>query len=266
MTKKVVLVTGASAGIGQSCTEQLHQSGWTVIGASRRGTSSGTWQGMSMDVDDDQSVAQCINDILSEHGRIDALVTCAGWGVAGAAEHTSMSDAKAQLETNFWGTVRCVHALLPIMRRQAGGRIVMIGSIGGVIGLPYQSFYSASKFALEGYAEALAYEVGPFDVQVTLVEPGNFKTDFTQERRMVPTPLDDPYAKARDRAISKMEHDEINGADPKGVAETVERVLTTSRAPRRVSVGKFDERFGLLAKRVLPYRFFEKSARGSLGV
>ena len=266
MSKGIVLVTGASAGIGGASAQRLAQSGWTVIGASRRGTSSGQWRGLTMDVDDDASVEKGIASVLGEHGRIDALVTAAGWGVAGAAEQTSTSDAKAQLETNFWGTVRCVHDVLPTMRKQGGGRIVMIGSIGGVIGLPYQSFYSASKFALEGYAEALAYEVGPFDVQVTIVEPGNFKTDFTQERRMVPTPLDDPYAKARDRAISKMEHDEINGADPKGVAETVERVLTTSRAPRRVSVGKFDERFGLLAKRVLPYRFFEKSARGSLGV
>ena len=260
------MVTGASMGIGRACAERLDRAGWNVIGASRRGTSSGAWHSLTMDVDDDSSVAQGIASVVHDHGRLDALVTCAGWGLAGAAEQTSTEVAKAQLETNFWGTVRCVHDVLPTFREQGGGRIVMIGSIGGVIGLPFQAFYSASKFALEGYAEALAYEVAPYNVHVTLVEPGNFKTDFTKSRRMVNVPSTDPYAAARDRAISKMERDELNGADPASVAVTVERVLNAKRAPRRVSAGKMNERAGLFAKRVLPYRVFESSIRGSLGV
>jgi len=266
MTNRVALVTGASAGIGQACAQQLHRNGWTVIGASRRGTSNGAWRGLTMDVDDDESVALGFTEVLAEHGRIDALVTGAGWGIAGAVEHTSMSDAKAQLETNFWGTVRCVRAALPVMRQQTGGRLVMIGSICGVIGVPYQAFYSASKFALEGYAEALGYEVSPFGIQVTLVEPGNFKTEFTNRRRVASAPLDDPYAAARDRSIGKMERDEMDGADPNDVADTVEKVLGARRAPRRVSVGKFDERLGLVAKKLLPFRLFERSARSGLGL
>jgi NAD(P)-dependent dehydrogenase (short-subunit alcohol dehydrogenase family) len=266
MNKRVILVTGASAGIGQSCAEHLQRNGWTVVGASRRGTSSGAWQGMPMNVDDDQSVAQGITDILAEHGRLDAVLACAGWGLAGAAEQTPVVDAKAQMETNFWGAVRVASAALPVFRRQGGGRIVFMSSIGGIIGIPYQAFYSASKFALEGYAEALAYEVEPFDVHVTLVEPGNFKTEFTQSRRMVSVPTDDPYAAAREKAIVTMERDEVHGANPHDVAKVVLKVLSSSKPPRRVSVGKFDERIGVIGKRLMPFRLFEKAARGSLGV
>jgi NADP-dependent 3-hydroxy acid dehydrogenase YdfG len=150
MDKKVILVTGASAGIGSACADRLSQACWTVIGASRRGTSSGAWRGMTMNVDDDDSVSQGVGDVLAEHGRIDAVLASAGWGLAGAAEQTSIGDAKAQFETNFWGAVRVVHAVLPILRRQGGGRIVLMSSIAGQIGIPYQAFYSASKFALEG--------------------------------------------------------------------------------------------------------------------
>ena len=141
-----------------------------------------------------------------------------------------------------------------------------MSSIGGLIGLPYQSFYSASKFALEGYAESLAYEAEPFNIRVTLIEPGNFHTDFTQSRHMVATPDGDPYRVAREKAISKMERDETAGADPAEVARVVAGVLNISRPPRRVSVGKVDERIGLVAKRLLPFKLFERSAKRGLGI
>jgi len=266
MTKNVILVTGASAGIGRACADALSTNGWTVIGASRRGVSGSSWRGVEMDVDDDESVTSCVNRITVEHGQLDAVLACAGWGLAGAAEHTPIADAKAQFETNFWGCVRVVHAALPIMRTHGGGRIVLMSSIGGVIGIPYQSFYSASKFALEGYAESLAYEVEPFNVKVTLVEPGNFKTDFTSSRRLVTAPETDPYATASTKAIEVMERDELSGANPLDVASTVLKVLSASRPARRVSVGKFDERIGVVAKRLMPFKLFEASARSSLGV
>ncbi len=159
-----VLITGASAGIGLATADRLHAAGWKVTGASRRGTSPGGWTPMVMNVDSDESVRSCVAAMLAGAGRIDALVAAAGWGLAGAAEQCSMAEAKAQLETNFWGCVRVVQQVLPAMRSQGRGRIVLISSIGGVIGIPFQAFYSASKFALEGYGEALAYEVAPFGV------------------------------------------------------------------------------------------------------
>ena len=267
--QRVALVTGASAGIGKACADRLAAAGWAVTGASRRGTggSAPDWTGLVMDVDQDASVLAGVADIIQRHGRVDALIAAAGWGIAGAAEFTSIAEAKAQFETNFWGCVRVVQAVLPHMREQQHGRIVLISSIGGVIGIPFQAYYSASKFALEGFAEALAYEVAPFAIQITLVQPGNIATDFTaNRRRSVARPGDAAYAEAMTRAVSVMERDEAGGAPADQVAVTVQRVLESSRAPRRVSVGKAGERIGLLAKRLLPFRVFEAAAKGSLGV
>jgi NAD(P)-dependent dehydrogenase (short-subunit alcohol dehydrogenase family) len=264
---KVVLITGASAGIGRACADRLHDAGWAVIGASRRGTGSEGWPGMVMDVDVDRSVQDGVAEVVARHGRIDAVVTSAGWGIAGAVEHTAIDEGKAQFETNFWGTVRVVQAALPALRSQGGGRLVLISSIGGALGIPFQAFYSASKFALEGMAEALAYEVSPFGVSVTLVQPGNVRTDFTAGRKMAAASGgEDLYHAALRKAVSVMERDEANGVPPERVAAAVHRVLGAKRPPRRVSVGKTGERVGLVAKRLLPFRVFEAAAKGSLGV
>ncbi len=261
-----VLVTGASAGIGRACADELHAAGWAVTGASRRGTTSGGWAGLVMDVDDDDSVRTGVAGMLADGGRIGALVACAGWGLAGAVEQCTIGEAKAQLETNFWGCVRVLQQVLPAMRAQGGGRIVLMSSIGGVIGIPFQAFYTASKFALEGLGEAVAYEVAPFGVRVTLVEPGNIKTDFTASRRMAQADGDPVYGAAVAKAVGLMERDEANGAPAADVAAVVRRVLESRRPPRRVSVGKASERVGLLAKRLMPFRAFEAAAKSSLGV
>jgi len=265
MNKSVILVTGASAGIGRQCADRLASTGWTVIGASRRGTSGASWPGVKMDVDSDESVRNAFSGVLGEHGQLNAVLCCAGWGLAGAAESTPIGEAKAQFETNFWGSVRVVQAALPSLRDR-GGRIVLMSSIGGILGIPYQAFYSASKFALEGYAESLAYEVAPFNVHVTLVEPGNFKTDFTSARAKVRVGDDDPYGAACEKAITVMERNEMNGADPGDVARVVGKILKSKNPPRRVSVGKFDERMGIMGKRLLPFRLFERAVKGSIGV
>lgn len=264
---KVALVTGASAGIGRACADRLATAGWTVVGASRRGTAQPGWQGLVMNVDDDAAVTTGVSGLLQAHGRIDALVAAAGWGIAGAVENTTVAEAKAQVETNFWGCVRAVQAVLPPMRAQGGGRIVLVSSIGGVLGIPFQAFYSASKFALEGFAEALAYEVAPFGIGVTLVQPGNIATDFTDSRQTAAAAADDTvYAEALALAVGVMERDERNGAPAAAVAAVVQRVLAARRPPRRVSVGKSGERIGLVAKRILPFRTFEAMIKSSLGV
>jgi len=264
---RVVVVTGASAGIGLATADRLHAGGWTVIGASRRGTSPGTWQPLVMDVDDDDSVADGMAGVVDRHGRLDAVVACAGWGLAGSVEQTPIADAKDQLETNFWGAVRVVQSALPALRASGGGRIVLVSSIGGVLGIPFQAFYSASKFAMEGYGEALAYEVAPFGIHVTMVEPGNVRTDFTSSRRDIVAPDGpDAYASASARAVEKMETDERNGVPPDDVAKVIAKVLVAQRPARRASVGKLGERVGIIGKRILPFRLFEAAAKDSLGV
>jgi NAD(P)-dependent dehydrogenase (short-subunit alcohol dehydrogenase family) len=264
---RVVLVTGASAGIGRACADQLHRAGWVTFGASRRGTTADGCTGMVMDVDDDSSVRDGVQRIIGSRGRIDALVASAGWGVGGAVEHTTVAEAKAQFETNFWGCVRVLQAVLPAMRAQRAGRVVLISSIGGVIGIPFQGFYSASKFALEGLGEALAYEVAPFGIDVTLVQPGNVRTEFTERRKMAAASAgDDAYSATMAAAFSAMTRDESNGVPAEDVAILVRRILDARRPVRRVSVGKAGERIGILAKRVLPFRVFEAGAKRNLNI
>ncbi len=263
----VVLVTGASSGIGQACAERLHGQGWTVVGASRRGTSSGGWTPLVMDVDRDDSVRAGMDRLVARFGRLDAVVACAGWGLAGAVEETPIEDARDQFETLLWGAVRVVQGALPMMRRQRRGRIVLMSSIGGVLGIPFQAFYSAAKFALEGYGESLAYEVAPFGIELTLVEPGNVRTGFTESRREVSAGEGrSAYAAAVAKAVGKMAEDEAGGVAPEKVADVVARVLGAKRPPRRASVGRLDERVGIAGRRFLPYRLFEQAAKGSLGV
>jgi len=263
----VVLITGASAGIGLVTADHLAGRGWTVIGASRRGTGSDGWTPLVMDVDDDASVRAGVEGVVADHGELHAVVACAGWGLSGPVEQTPMDEAKGQLETNFWGAVRVVQAALPAMRRQGRGQVVLVSSIGGVVALPFQAFYSASKFALEGYGEALAYEVAPFGIAVTLVEPGNVRTEFTARRRkVIPPEGGDPYAAVVATSVGLMERGEANGVPASDVATVISRVLESRRPPRHVSVGKMGERVGIMAKRLMPYRWFERAAKGSLGV
>jgi NAD(P)-dependent dehydrogenase (short-subunit alcohol dehydrogenase family) len=264
---RVVLITGTSAGIGLETAGQLAGRGWTVVGASRRGTAGTGWDPLVMDVDDDGSVQSGVDGVTAAHGRLDAVVACAGWGLSGPVEQTPIAEAKAQVETNFWGVVRVVQAALPIMRRQGSGRLVLVSSIGGIVGIPFQAFYSASKFALEGYGESLAYEVAPFGIEVTLVEPGNVRTEFTGSRRkVVPPGGDDPYGTMVTKAVGLMERDEVNGVPASDVATVITQVLESRRPRRRVSVGKMGERVGIIAKRLIPFRVFERAAKGSLGV
>jgi short-subunit dehydrogenase len=243
----------------------LAKSGWQVFGTSRREVTDAAWQWIPMDVDSDTSVADAMGRIASS-SPLDAVVAGAGWGLAGPVEQTTIEEAKAQLETNFWGAVRVVQHALAGMRERGSGRVVLVSSIGGAIAIPYQAFYSASKFALEGYGEALAYEVEPFGIHVTLIEPGNVATDFTDRRRFVGGVEAGPYGAATKKAVELMERDERNGVSSDSVAAVVERVLNVRRPPRRVSVGRADERVGLVAKRLMPFRLFERAAKGSLGV
>lgn len=261
---RVALVTGASAGIGRATADLLAARGWSVVGASRRGTAGTGWPGLVMDVDDDASVAAGVSGLLDDHGRLDAVVAAAGWGLAGPVETTSAAEAHSQLETLFWGVVRVTTAALPVMRQRGSGRVVVVGSLGGLIGLPFQAYYSAAKFALEGWAEAMAYEVAPFGIDVTVVEPGNVSTSFTDSRRLT-TELGVYEAAAR-HAVEVMADDERNGIDPAAVAAVVADQLAARRPRRRISVGRLDERVGVVGKRVLPHRWFEAAARRSLGV
>jgi len=255
--RPVVLVTGASSGIGAAAARLLAGRGHTVVGVSRRGEAPAGVRAAGMDVDDDSSVRAGIADLLAEHGRLDVVVNAAGFGLGGPVETTPLADARDQLETNFWGTVRVTREALPALRAAGSGLIVNVSSLAGVFAIPFQAYYTASKFALEGWSEALAYEVAPFGIDVTLVEPGNISSGFTDGRREPDGVDHGPYGDAYGRAIAIMVRDERDAVGPGVVAATIAAVVAARRPPRRVTSGSTGERSTVLLRRFLPPRLFE---------
>ena len=179
--KQVVLITGISSGIGQATARLLAERDFSIFGTARNLSGVEAIPGVEvlpLDVRSDESVNTCVDTALKRAGRLDILVNNAGYGLSGAVEEVAVEEAKAQFETNFFGVVRMVKRVLPIMRRQGSGQIINISSGLGLVALPFIGFYSSSKFALEGYTEALRHEVKPFKIKVSLVEPGFVHTQF----------------------------------------------------------------------------------------
>lgn len=256
---RVILVTGASSGLGLACCERLARaSGTRVYGASRRAVSADCWSHVPIDVTDSTSVAAGVAEILGREGRLDVLVHCAGVGLAGAIEDISAEEAAWQFETNYFGTVRMIRAVLPQMRHQGSGSIIAVGSVAGLMGLPFQAHYSASKFALDGMIEALRTEIAPFGVEATIVHPGDFQTAFGANRLMCQGHQESSayFARCRD-TVKFYETAEHTGSAPDAVARKVERLVGMRRLPVRVIVGAPLEIGATFAKRVLPARWFE---------
>jgi NAD(P)-dependent dehydrogenase (short-subunit alcohol dehydrogenase family) len=257
--KRVVLVTGASSGIGRACTEFLAGRGYRVYGASRRPAASSVVESIAMDVRDDASVREAVSAVIAREGRIDILVNSAGIAIAGAVEDTSIEEARDQFDVNFFGVMRVCRAVLPAMRAQRAGCIVNIGSIGGLIAIPYQGLYSASKFALEGLSESLRMEVSQFGLHVVLIEPGDHRTGLTDNRRRVAESGSNPaYRDPFQRAAERMAADEQSGPEPEAVARLLHRIVIDPRPRLRYTVGPAPQRAVIWLKRLMPYALVEK--------
>lgn len=254
------LVTGASSGIGQAIAERLARDGLTVFGTSRHpaGT-SGPVRMLALDVTSDESVQAGLRTILAEMGSVDVLVNNAGFLTAGAVEEVPLPSAKAQFETNFFGAVRLIQALAPAMRERRTGRIINVTSLAGIVPLPFWGFYNASKAALESLTETLRYELSPFGVHVSAVEPGAIKTPFYTSD--VKAPLSSVYAPWRKRLDCRMKEFEAAAPGPAGVAEAVSRLVRAARPPLRTTVTKEAWLFTTL-KRWTPASVFETQLRG----
>jgi NAD(P)-dependent dehydrogenase (short-subunit alcohol dehydrogenase family) len=265
---KVVLVTGASSGIGQAIARHLAARGWRVFGTSRHQTTGFDGVDMlQMDADDDDSVALAVGAIVEKTGRLDAVVNNAGWALMGPIEDTSMADARAQMETNFFGVLRVCRAALPIMRAQRSGHIVNISSLGGVFGMPFSGIYSASKFAVEGLSESLRLETRRFGIRVVLIEPGDTRSQLPLRRRTVqPVRHASAYQEIFDRFQAKQAQDEANAPPPDAVAALVERILRDPRPAMRYTAGMWDQRMVAPLKRCLPYGWFERILSAAMGV
>ncbi|MDX2137395.1 MAG: SDR family oxidoreductase [Chloroflexota bacterium] len=238
--QKVVLVTGATKGIGLAIATQLQHKGWRVFGTGRALVPSADYPftPVALDVTSDESVAVCVQTVLNAAGRIDAVVNNAGYDLYGAAEETHLAELKAQVETNFYGAVRVTQAVLPIMRAQGSGRIINISSIGGLIALPFNSAYAASKFALEAYTEALRFEVLPHNIYASLIEPDAVATDTLDTSIREVANRGSTYQVTRGHMVNQMrKRGQDSSITPLQVAEAVVHALRVRRPRLRYPVG-----------------------------
>jgi NAD(P)-dependent dehydrogenase (short-subunit alcohol dehydrogenase family) len=261
-TDRVALVTGAASGIGEAAARALLRAGFTVYGTSRRATAGETRDGvvfLPLDVADDASVAAVVREVLERSGRIDVLVNNAGVGLAGAAEESSIEQARALFETNVFGSIRMTRAVLPHMREQGSGRIINVSSVLGFLPAPFMALYAATKHAIEGYAESLDHEVRDHGVRVLLVEPAYTKTSFDANTVAADQPLA-LYARRR-QAIDVLNAAAVRAGDePSVVADAVLAAATDTHPKLRYPAGTLARRASKL-RRYAPPAIFDKQIR-----
>jgi len=236
---------------------RLSADGHTVYGTVRRDVDPlpGVHY-LRADVRDTVSVQAAVASVMAAEGRIDVLINNAGMGIGGPVEFAPEADVQLQMDTNFMGQVRFTQAVLPAMRRQGGGKILCFSSIGGVMGLPFQGFYSASKFAIEGFCEAMQIEVRKHGIQVILIEPGDFSTGFTSARiKQVSDEAAAAYPSLH-RSVSSFEKDERTGLKPEFLARKIAKIIRRKHPKFRYVIATFIQKLSIPLKRILPARAF----------
>jgi NAD(P)-dependent dehydrogenase (short-subunit alcohol dehydrogenase family) len=264
---RVALVTGASSGIGFATASLLAARGYRTFGTSRKpqGTAGpNNVEMVELDVRSDDSVCSAMDNILRQVEHIDVLVNNAGYGLFGAVEETSLAEAHAQLETNFWGAVRLTDQVLPSMRERGSGRIINVTSVLGFMPVPFHAYYVASKHALEGYSEVLALEVRPFGVFVTAIEPSWIRSRFFEHRQEAKKSID-AYQRERDVVSPQMRERTEQGRHPDVVARVIYKAINSPNPAVRYTV---DLGAGALkaARSFLPSSVFDRLLRRSFGL
>ena len=256
--QKVILLTGISSGFGKATAKLLSEKGHIVYGTSRKTLeNTGAITSLVVDVTQPDTIKQAVAEIMKKEGRIDVLINNAGMGIGGAIELATDEEIQLQMGTNFRGMANMCREVLPIMRKQRSGKIINISSIGGVMGLPYQGWYSASKFAIEGYSEALAAEVKQFGISVSMVEPGDFATNFTASRRnSEATMQNEDYRESYARSLAIIEKEENGGLQPSVLAKKICKIVDAKKPRLRYVVANFEQKLSVLLKRFVSGNFF----------
>jgi short-subunit dehydrogenase len=259
LNKKVILITGVSSGFGKAMTDRFLNDGHTIYGTSRKQISSeGNLTVLPVDITDLQSVANAVDEILKNENHIDVVINNAGMGISGAAELSEQQDIDLQMNINFIGVVNVCRTVLPIFRKQRNGLIINISSIGGVFSLPYQGFYSASKFAVEGYSQALSLETQQFGIKIIVVEPGDFNTGFTQNRVICQRTINEiDYAQSYSKVLQNIEKDETTGASPDYLAKKISKIIQKKNPKfRYVITPNLIQKISVFASKILPANWF----------
>lgn len=248
---KVAVITGSTSGIGRCCAEKFLREGFIVFGLQHSATVPDGVRAILVDVTDADAVSAAVAQVVREAGRIDVLVNNAGFGISGAVEFTELADARRQFDVNVFGMVAVTQAVLPYMRENRSGTVVNLSSVAGILSIPFQAFYSASKSAINALTLALANEVRPYGIRVCALMPGDVKTGFTQARKK-DVRGEEAYP-ALARSVRMMEHDEQTGMRPEVLAARVYR-LATARSPKPLSSCGLSYRFFAVLQKLLPVR------------
>lgn len=257
---KVVLITGASSGIGAAIAQYLVVKGYIVYGTSRNpiATISNGVKMLSLDVTREETIRGAIATLVDQEGKIDFLVNNAGMGITGPLEETPDAETKRVFETNFFGALQVIKAVLPTMREQRNGMIINITSIAGYMGLPYRGIYSATKGALGIITEAYRMELKEFNVQMTTVAPGDFATNIAAGRYHAPILKNSPYKENYQRTLRIMDEHVDSGMDTSVMAKKVYAIMQKNKPNVHYRVGFFMQRFSIALKRLLPDTWYER--------
>lgn len=257
---KVVLITGGSSGIGKSVGEFLQNKGFTVFGTSRnpKNYPDSKFPIVALDVTQPETITNCIAEVLEKASKIDVLINNAGAGITGPIEEIPDAEIKRNFETNFFGPINVIKAVLPTMRKQNSGLIINVTSIAGYMGLPYRGVYSASKGALELITEAFRMELKDFNIQMTNVAPGDFATNIAAGRYHAPVLEHSPYKEKYGHSLQMMDAHVDEGNDPKEMAEALYKIINTVSPKIHYKVGAFMQKFSIVLKRILPDKMYEK--------
>ena len=257
---KVVFITGASSGIGKSIGTYLHEKGYKVYGTSRNpaNVTTSVFPLVQLDVRDEASIAQAIQTVVQQEGRLDILINNAGVGITGAIEEVATEEIVNNFQTNVFGPIAVIKAVLPTMRSQKKGLIINITSIAGYMGLPFRGYYSSSKGALELITESLRMEVKPFGVEVTNVAPGDFATNIAAGRYHAPVQENSPYKEVYQMSLDMMNEHVDSGGDPIEMAHAIYKIIQTPKPKVRYVVGAPMQKFSLFLKKILPGKRYEK--------
>ena len=256
---KIVLITGATSGIGKETALLLASKGFLVYGTARNIEDKNLpFRLLPMDVRNETSIKEAIQQILTEVGRIDILINNAGVGITGAVEELPAEQLHNVFTTNLYGAIAVIQQVLPSMRAQGSGRIINIASIAGYMGLPFRGAYSASKGALLLMSEALRMEVKQFGIEVTTISPGDYATDIASRRYHAPVNENSPYAEVYAKQLRLMNEHVDSGGDPKEMAEKILKVINTKHPKVHYKQGSFLQKFSIVLKRLLPSKQYEK--------
>jgi NAD(P)-dependent dehydrogenase (short-subunit alcohol dehydrogenase family) len=259
--KKIILITGISSGFGKQAAELLAAQGYTVYGTVRRDTEiNSAVKGLKLDLTDTASIKQAVKTVVEKEGKIDVLINNAGMHTGGPIETSPIENIRLQMDTNFIGMVNLTREILPVMRKQGGGIIINFSSIGGLMGLPFQAFYSASKFAIEGFSEALRMEVKQFNIKVVLINPGDFHTSNSANRRgfLAPTDSSDPYNTQFVKTLGIIEKDEANGWEPVVLARKLVKIVGSKNPRQKYIIASFEQKLAVVLKYILPGKLFSR--------